>query len=136
MDSRKLVLKETGAIALGEGIGVALMYGVFALLGALDQRVLLGGLAGGVLAVLNFFLMAVNLSNAANKAAAQQDAKSGKTMVRFSYITRLALLFVVLLALVKSGLCDALASVIPLVFVRFTIMMKEFFGKKPEEDRA
>ncbi len=130
MDSRKVVLHETMIVAIGEAIGVALMYGVFALLGSFDSSVLLGGIAGGLMAVLNFFLMAVNLNSAADKAV-NEDVKGGKNLVRFSYVTRMVVMFVVLFALVKSGLCNALASVIPLLFVRITITLAEFF-RKPE----
>ena len=45
MDFRKTVFRETGVIALGEVIGVALMFGVFALLGRFDRSVLLGGIS-------------------------------------------------------------------------------------------
>ena len=46
MDDRRLVLKETVTMALGQALCVALMLGVFALLGRLDDTVLLGGLLG------------------------------------------------------------------------------------------
>ncbi len=134
MDARKAVLRETKTVAIGEAVGVALMYGVFALLGSFDQTVLLGGIAGGLLAVINFFLMAVNVSNAADKAV-HEDVKGGKSLMRFSYATRLIVLFVILFALIKSGVCNVFASVIPLLFVRLTITIAEFF-RKPEEKKA
>ena len=62
MDSRKFVLKETAVVALGQAVCVAIMLGVFALLGKFDQTVWLGGVAGGVLATANFFFMAVAAS--------------------------------------------------------------------------
>ena len=129
MDSRKVVFQETGIVLLGEVICLALMLGVFALMGRFDRTVLLGGVAGTVLAVLNFFIMAANASVAADRAV-KQDVKGGVSLMRFSYIARLALIFVILLALVKSGLCHPLASVLPLVFVRGIITMAEFFRKK------
>ncbi len=131
MDSRKVVLRETGIIAIGEAIGVALMYGVFAIIGKFDLAVLLGGLAGGILSILNFFFMAVNLDGATKKAV-NQEVKQGKSMVRSSYMLRLLMIFALLFVLVKSGLCNAFACVIPFVFVRITITVAEFF-RKPEE---
>ena len=83
---------------------------------------------GGVLTILNFFLMAVNANNAADKAVGQ-DVKSGKSMLQLSYAARLAMIFVVLFACVKSGLCNVFAIVIPLLFVRPTITIAEFFRK-------
>lgn len=104
METRKIVLHETGIIAIGECMGVAAMLAIFALLGRFDRSVVLGGLIGGVLTILNFFLMAVNANNAADKAVSQ-NVKSGKSMLQLSYAARLAMIFVVLFACVKSGLC-------------------------------
>ena len=128
METRKIVLHETGIIAIGECMGVAVMLAIFALLGRFDRSVVLGGLIGGVLTILNFFLMAVNANNAADKAVGQ-DVKSGKSMLQLSYAAGLAMIFVVLFACVKSGLCNVFAIVIPLLFVRPTITIAEFFRK-------
>ena len=135
MDSRKIVLRETGVILAGELVCLGLMWLVFALLGRLDRPVWLGGIIGTALAVLNFFLMAVNVSNAADKAAAQ-DVQGGRNLVRISYILRLAGIFAVLFVLVKSGVCHPVASVLPLVFVRPVITLASFFRKKPEPPQA
>ena len=61
MAVRKFVLKETGIIAIGEGVGVAAMWGVYALLGRFDLTILLGGIVGAIVAVLNFFFMALSI---------------------------------------------------------------------------
>lgn len=127
-NSKKVVYHETGIILVGEVIGVALMYAVFALLGRFDLSVLLGGLVGGLLAVVNFFLMAIGASMAADKAA-RQDVKGGQKQIKSSYSMRMIAMFIVLFACVKSGLCNALASVLPLVFVWPTITIAEFFRK-------
>ena len=134
MDFRKTVLRETGIIALGVVIGVALMYGVFALLGRFDRAVLLGGVIGGALAILNFLFMAINASVAAEKAV-KQDVTGGRALMQTSYIVRLVAIFVILLACVKSGLCNAIAAVVPLLFVRPTITIAEFF-RKPGETQS
>lgn len=134
MDFRKTVLRETGIIALGVAVGVALMFGVFALLGCFDRTVLLGGVIGGALAILNFLFMAINASVAADKAV-RQDVTGGRALMQTSYIVRLAAIFVILLACVKSGLCNAIAAVVPLLFVRPTITIAEFF-RKPGETQS
>lgn len=128
MDSRKIVFRETKVIAIGVAAGVLLMEIVFALLGRFDRSVLLGGLVGGLLAILNFFFMAVNVNQAADRAA-DQDVKAGKSLIHTSYATRMVVIFIVLFACVKSGLCDVFASVIPLLFVRPVISIAEFFRK-------
>ena len=75
MDSRKLVLKETLYIFLGELVLTALMLGVFALIGRFDGKVILGGAAGAVLATLNFFFMAVGAMSAAREAPGTRRRK-------------------------------------------------------------
>ena len=132
MDSRKIVFKETAIIAVGEVICIAVMFGIFALLGRFDQKVLLGGIFGGVLAILNFFFMAVGASIAADRAE-KQDVKGGKGIVKMSMSLRYVLLFVILFALGKSGICNLFALVIPLVFVRPVLTVGEFFRKKGDE---
>lgn len=131
MDSRKVVLQETSIIAIGEAIGVGLMFAVFALAGWFDTSVLLGGVVGGVLAIANFFFMALNASIAADRAV-EQNVKRGKALMQTSYAARLAVIFIVLFACVKSGMCNVFASVIPLLFVRVTITIEEFFRKPGE----
>ncbi len=128
MDSRKIVFKETGVIALGLVICITAMFGIYALLGWLDREVLLGGILGGVLALLNFFFMAVGTSLAADKAEAQ-DVKGGKALLQMSMLLRYLVLFVVLFAGARSGYCDAIAMVLPLVFVRPILSFGEFFRK-------
>ena len=131
MDSRKFVLKETAIVALGQLVCVAVMLGVFALLGKFDRTVWLGGLAGGVLAVGNFFFMAVAASVASEKAVAQ-DVKGGQLVMRLSYMIRLAVLFLLLFALVKSGVCHVITAVLPLAFTRPVLFVSEFFRKSGE----
>ena len=128
MESRKIVYHETGIIAIGEVICLALMLAVYALLGRFSRQVLLGGIIGALLAVLNFFFMAMGASMAADKAV-NQDVKGGQKQIKLSYFIRMIAIFVILFACVKSGLCNALASVLPLLFVRPVITVAEFFRK-------
>ena len=132
MDSRKIVFKETAIIAVGELICTAVMIGVFALIGKFDRSVVLGGIFGCLLAILNFFFMAVGASIAADRAE-KQDVKGGKGIVKMSMSLRYVLLFVILFALGKSGICNLFALVIPLVFVRPVLTVGEFFRKKGDE---
>ena len=131
MDSRKIVFKETAVVAIGEIICVGLMLAVFAMLGKFDSTVLLGGIIGGVLTVANFFFMAVGTSLAADKAE-NQDVKGGQAVIKSSYMLRMIALFVLMFACVRSGLCNVIALVVPLVFVRPVLTIGEFFRKKGE----
>ena len=133
MDERKELLRQTGVVALGEALGVAAMIGIFALLGKMNMSVLWGGLVGGLVAIGNFFVMAMGVHIAADKAK-NQDVKGGQAAIKGSYTLRLIVMAVVLIAFAKSGICNVIALVIPLVFVRFTLTLWEFFRRKPGDN--
>ena len=128
-DSRKLVLKETALIAIGELICVALMCGVFTLLGKFDFSVVLGGLVGCLVATGNFFALAVVATLAADKAEAG-DPVSGQKLMKSSYPIRLLVMAGVLILCAKSGFFNVIALALPLLFVRPTLTIAEFFRKK------
>lgn len=134
MDSRKIVWKETLVIAIGVGIGTALMLAVFFLLNKLQTDVLLGALVGALAAIGNFFFMAVSAVMAADKAAAQ-NVSGGKATVRNSFSMRMIVLFVLLFACAKSGYFNPIALVLPLLFVRPALTIGEFFRKKEEDEK-
>ena len=129
MDSRKLVFRETAIVLMGQAICVGIMLGVFALLNMFDLTVLLGGVFGALLAAGNFFFMAIAASLAADKAVSQ-DVEGGQKLMKASYPLRILILAVLLIALAKSGICNVIALVLPLVFVRPILTVAEFFRKK------
>lgn len=131
MDSRKLVFKETAIVAIGQVVCISVMFGVLALLSKFDSSVLLGGVIGGIVALANFFFMALFAMVAADKAEAQ-DVKGGQKLMQLSQLGRYVVLIVVLFAAAKSGLCNVIALVLPLIFVRPTLTVAEFFRKSGE----
>ena len=128
MDPSKFVCRKTVGLLLGEIVCCGIMFGVYALLGRLSGKVLLGAAVGAALGVLNFFLLAMSASRAADRAV-RQDVGGGATLMRFSYVGRLAVIFIVLAALAKSGLADPLASVLPLVFSHLILTVPELFRR-------
>jgi hypothetical protein len=58
MESRKFVYRETALVAIGQAICVAVMIGIFALLGHFDMTVLWGGIAGmlGLAGYMEYFV--------------------------------------------------------------------------------
>jgi hypothetical protein len=128
MNSKKIVWQETGIAAAGVLLCTALMIGIFALAGKFDISVLLGGAAGALLSVGNFFFMALGITLAADKAE-NQEVSAGKLLVRNSYLLRLLVLGVLLFACAKSGLFNLFALVLPLTFVRPVLTVAEFFRK-------
>ena len=130
-ESRKIVLKETAIIAMGVAVGVALMWGVYALIGKFDLSVVFGGIVGALLAVGNFFFLAVAATMAADKAV-DQDVEGGKKMMKNSYTLRLVVLAAILFVCGKSGVFDVVALALPLLFTRPILTLVQFFGKKGE----
>lgn len=128
MDTRKIVFRETLIIAVGELVCSAIMVGIFAALGQFQMNVLWGALAGSGVMIANYFLMAVGVSVAADRAQ-QGNAKSAKTLVQLSTLGRLLLMGVILFAGIKLG-ANVFALVLPLLFARPTLMLAEFFRKK------
>lgn len=128
-ESRKIVYQQTARIAIGQVVCIGLMFGVYALLQKLTLGVILGGLVGAVLALANFFFMAVIATLAADKAQAQ-DVAGGQKLMKSSYPIRILVLAVALILCARSGYFDVLALALPLLFVRPIIMLGEFFGKR------
>lgn len=131
MDSRKIVLVETGIVAAGEAVCTAAMMGVFALLNAFDNTVLIGGIVGALVAIGNFFAMAMGAMIAADQAA-KQNIKGGKATIKSSMFGRLLAMAVILVVMGKSGYCNIIALLVPLVFVRPVLSVYEFFRKPGE----
>ena len=125
----KTVLRETGIVLIGEIVCVALMLGVYALIGKISRPVIIGALVGLALAAGNFFMMAVSVTNASEHAA-RQDVKAGRQLIRSSYMIRMAVIAVILFVLVRAGVCSAIPAILPLVFVRWILTVAELFRKK------
>lgn len=129
MSTRSFVLKETLTVAIGQAIGVGLMIAVFALVGKFSMSVVWGGLAGGILATLNFLVMAIAAGVAADKAE-KQEVAAGQKIVQLSYIGRMVGMFVVLFICARTQVFHLLALVIPLVFTRPILGISEIFNRK------
>ena len=128
MNVRKFILRETAILALGLLISTAAMIGVFALLGYLNYTVILGGVIGILLALGNFFFMAIASNTAADKAT-EQDVSTGKKLLKTSYGMRLFLIAALMIVFAKSGHCNIIAMACPLFFVFPILMVMEFFRK-------
>ena len=88
------VKKETKKVIIYTLTGIVLMWIVFAVLHGtmpekvpFDYTVILGGLGGGAVAVLNFFLMGLTVQ----KAAACEDEGSARMRLKASYSQRMLL---------------------------------------------
>lgn len=128
MDSRKIVYKETAGVAVGIVIGTALMIAVYAVLGKLTGRVLWSAAAGCGVMIANYFVMAITVSLATDRARAG-NPEGAKKLVQFSGVVRLFLMAGVLGLGILLG-AEVVALAVPLLFVRPTLFLAEFFRKK------
>ena len=129
--TRKLVLKEALLITVGVLICTGLMLGVYAIIGKFSLRVLFSALGGSAVIIINYFLLGVTVSLAADKAEAG-DSKKAKNMIKLSSLVRLLLMGGLLLVGIKGG-GDVIALVLPLLFLRPVLMLGEFFRKKGDK---
>ena len=101
MKLQDAVKKETGIIAVGTAIGILVMYVVFFVLhmvlpnwAPFDIKVILGGIGGFIVAVGNFFWMAVSVQKV---ASITDEERARRTMsVSYRYRTMLQFLWVIL----------------------------------------
>lgn len=129
MESRKFVFRQTGRVAAGQAVCTAAMIGIFAIIGQFDVSVLLGGIAGALIATANFFFMSLFADIAADKAEAQ-DVAGGQKLIQLSYMGRMIALFLALFLCAKSGVFNIITLAIPLVFTRPILTFSELFHKK------
>ena len=129
MDGAKFVKRETIPIAIGEMLLVGVMFIVFAVFKKFDWTVLVGGLVGGILTILNFYIMAMNAVSASDKAV-KNDVTGGKALMRLSYTARYAVIFIVLCVLAITKIGHPVACALPLVFIQPVIILKSLLMKK------
>lgn len=130
MKSEKTILKDTAVVAVVQAIGAAALIAIFALLGYFDLTVLLGAVAGSLLATGNYFLMYFFASKAADKAEQEQDVAGGQKLIQMSYMGRMVGLLLLLVLLAKSGWCNVIALALPLAFTRPILNIHELILKK------
>ena len=135
MNVRKFILRETALLALGELVCSAAIVGVFALLGQFSYQVILGVVIGSILAVGNFFFMAIASDAVADRTIAQgeESVKQGKAVMKSSYGIRMLIIGVLLFVFATSGHCNLIAMICPLFLVFPIIMVIEFFRKSGEQ---
>lgn len=131
MHLRKMIFREIIPAAIGQGICVTAMFSIFLLTGRFDRTVLLGGLAGWMISLLNFFLMSCFACIAAERAE-HQDIAGGRNLIRLSYIGRMAGIFLILTVCAGTGWFHVAALAIPLLFTQPILAILELFRGKGE----
>lgn len=113
------VKKETLRVAGFTAAGVILMwvlFGVFHLIQPeavpFDYTVFLGGIGGGIVAVLNFFLMGLTVQS----VAAAPDEDTARTKMKASYTQRLMLQMLWVIVAIVAPCFQFVAGIAPLLF--------------------
>lgn len=114
------IKEETKHVAIYTVVGVVLMWIVFLILHLVmpakvpfDYRVILGGLGGGAIAVLNFLWMGLMMQKAASKA---DDGDAVKALVRGSYSQRMLLQVLWVIVAIVVPCFQYVAGILPLLF--------------------
>jgi hypothetical protein len=128
-------IKQFLYVSIGETICVALMLGVYALIGKFSTSVLVGAIFGEVATLLYFLSITVVVSMAADKAENTGQAAKAKLTVQSSSTIRLLALAVIYIIVLKAKICDPIAAVLPLIFLRISITLMEFFRRDGEDKK-
>ena len=140
--------QETLRMALGVGILTVLMVGVFLIIGMFDATVLTGSVLGGAFAVLNFFLMALSVQQAAalmngvhlppeevgeNGEVVEKplspEAVRAKQKMQLSYTGRMLMTVAFGIVVLLVPTIHPVAALIPLLFPRIVIMIQGLVQK-------
>ncbi len=126
------VKKETRNVLVITVIGVALMFIVFTILHfimpekvPLDYKVFLGGICGGAIAFLNFFMMAMTVQ----KVASMEDRDQATKLMRLSYSRRLGIQCIWIVVAIFAPCFNAAAGIIPIFFPSIGIKIYGIFRK-------
>nr|WP_295257419.1 hypothetical protein [uncultured Blautia sp.] len=126
------VKKETKRVVKITAVGLILMWILFAVLHfampdkvPLDYTVFLGGIGGGAVAVLNFFLMGL----AVQKAAAASDEGTARMKLKASYSQRFMMMILWVIVAIVAPCFHFVAGIAPLLFPGTGIKLVGIFHK-------
>ncbi|MCD8013545.1 MAG: hypothetical protein LUG99_10275 [Lachnospiraceae bacterium] len=132
VEVQPVVKKETRRVAVMTAAGIVAMWIVFAILHAVwpgtvpfDYTVILGGLSGGVIAVLNFFLMGLMVQS----ATAAADDEAARAKVKASYSQRLLLQMLWVVIAIVAPCFQFAAGIVPLFLPSFGIKLTGLMKK-------
>lgn len=127
------VKKETKRVVKITAVGLILMWILFAVLHftmpdkvPLDYTVFLGGIGGGAVAVLNFFLMGL----AVQKAASASDEGTARMKLKASYSQRFLMQILWVILAIVAPCFHFVAGIAPLFFPGTGIKIMGIFHNK------
>ena len=132
-DLAPAIKKETKRVGIFTFSGVVVMWIVFVILHAcmpekvpFDYTVILGGFLGGLIAVLNFFLMGLTVQ----KIVSMEDEKQAAMRMKASYTQRMMLQVVWGILAIAVPCFQFVAGLLPLLFPNIVIKTVGILGKK------
>ena len=130
---QRAVKKETKRVVKITAVGLILMWILFAVLHftmpdkvPLDYTVFLGGIGGGAVAVLNFFLMGL----AVQKAASASDEGTARMKLKASYSQRFLMQILWVILAIVAPCFHFVAGIAPLLFPGTGIKIMGIFHNK------
>lgn len=127
MKLQDAVKKETGIIAVGTAIGILVMYVVFFVLhmvlpnwAPFDIQVILGGIGGFLVAVGNFFWMAISVQ----KVAGITDEERARKTMSVSYRYRTLLQFLWVIIAIVAPIFNVVTGIVPLFIPSLIIKLR------------
>ena len=132
MQKHREILRQVCRLMVALAVCVAIMLGVYALLGAFTSSVVVGAILGFVLAVGNFVSLSITVSNAMDRAARDKDPQRAQLSIQASGVIRLLVLAAIYILLFRAKLCDPVAALLPLLMAQAVLKLVEFFRKDDE----
>ncbi len=120
-----IIVKETLYIACWSVIFSMIMQSVFLLIKKWDYTVLLGNVLSLVAGVGNFFLLGLTVQKAVTK-----EEKDAKQLMKLSQVARLFALFGICVLGAMLSCFNIIATVLPLIFPRISIILRPLFNRK------
>ncbi len=111
------IAKESSLFAICEAVFCAIMVVILAFVYKFDLSVVLGAVAGWVIALAYYVSIIISVNLAAEKAK-MQDVEGGQKLMRMSYSLRMIGMFVALVLCAITGIFDILSLALPMLFVR------------------
>lgn len=120
------IKKETKRVAIMTAVGFVLMVIAFAVLHKImpekvpfDYTVVLAGIGGSVIAVLNFFLMGLTVQ----KVASSTDEDAARMKMKASYSQRMMIQMLWVIVAIVAPCFQFAAGIVPLLFPSFGIKL-------------
>ena len=110
------------------GVYLAVLIVLFFAMGY-DYSLIIGGIYGCVISVLNFFLLGKTA-----QIGLKKNSKSAQTYMSAMYCARYMGMFVLLTLGALAPFINLIASAVPLFFPRIAIMIREFITSKKKEE--